>query len=293
MKITLSTLFLLLTMQHMAQKTFERQGHRGARGLAPENTIAGMQKAIDAGIDVLELDVVISKDRQVVVSHDHYMSSVFCLKPNGAAITPAEEKSILLYQMRYSDIKKYDVGTKAHPQFPQQVHLKTYKPLLAELVDSSDAYARRNGKQLPKYNIEIKSNAAGDGRLHPAPPEFVELVLQVCRDKNILQRMNIQSFDVRPLQVIHQKDSSITLSYLVMNLRSLEHNLKQLGFTPDIYSPHYKILSKRLVDKCHRLGMRVIPWTVNTVGDIRNVAALGVDGIISDYPNYFDDPKEW
>lgn len=283
--------FLILffnVIELTAQKKLIKEGHRGCRGLMPENTITSMKKALDLGVDVLEVDVVISADNQVVVSHDPYMAAAFCLKPNGDTISVAEQKDIILYRIPYSEIKKYDVGSRSHAEFPQQQHFKAYKPLLAELIDSTDAYARHHGMPPPRYNIEIKSNPKTDGIHQPVPEVFVDLVLDVCRSKNIMQRMNIQSFDVRPLQAIRRIDPNIELAYLTANAKTIADNIKDLGFTPQIYSPHYKTVTRDAVMYCHKEGMRIIPWTVNTKPEIDALIELGVDGIITDYPNLFE-----
>lgn len=287
MKLFPIVLLMVFAFEASAQRKVIKEGHRGCRGLMPENTIASMKKALDLGSDVLELDVVISKDKQVVVSHDPYMSAEFTLKPSGDSVTAEEQKSIILYAMPYSEIKKYDVGTKHNGKFPEQLNFRDYKPLLSELIDSVDAYAKQKGMPSPNYNIEIKSNPKTDGVHQPEPKEFVDLVLKVCRSRGIVDRMNIQSFDVRPLQVIHQLDSSVKLAFLTANTKTIEENLKELGFTPDIYSPIYKTVNKEAVEFCHQKNMQIIPWTVNTKAEIDALIALGVDGIITDYPNLF------
>jgi glycerophosphoryl diester phosphodiesterase len=281
--------FCLLLCAHslIAQGNFDRQGHRGCRGLMPENTIPAMKKALDLGVQTLELDAVISKDKQVVVSHDTYMSSHIALKPDGTPVTAAEEKAINLYQLTYAEIKKFDVGSKPHPEFNQQQKLAVYKPLLSVLIDSVDAYAKAKGLPLPMFNIEIKSMLATDGVYHPAPQEFVDLVLGVCKSRNLGKRLTIQSFDVRPLQLIHKQYPAVNLSYLTANTKSLADNMAALGFTPYAYSPYYKTVTGETVKACHEQKMAIIPWTVNTKAEIESLAKLGVDGIISDYPNLF------
>jgi len=282
-------LFVLLLGANtlMAQPKFDRQGHRGCRGLMPENTVAAMKKALDVGVETLELDVVISKDKQVVVSHDTYMASSISSKPDGTPVTAAEEKSINLYQLSYADIKKFDVGTKPHAQFNEQQKMAAYKPLLAELIDSVEAYAKAKKLPLPKYNVEIKSAPETDGKYHPAPTEFVELVMAVCESKKLGKRLNIQSFDARPLQLIHQKYPAVTLAYLTANSKSVAENLATLGFNPQIYSPYYKTVTGETVKTCHEKNMLIIPWTVNTKAEIEQLIQLGVNGIITDYPNLF------
>ncbi len=287
MKIRLLVILLLYAYTLPAQSKFDRQAHRGGRGLMPENTIPAMKKALDLGVQTLEMDAVISKDKQVVVSHDTYMSSAFALKPDGQPVTADEEKKINLYQLTYAEIKKFDVGSKPHPQFSEQQKFPTYKPLLADLIDSVETYAKAKGLPQPLYNIEIKSTPATDGVYHPAPAEFVELVIGVCKAKNLGKRLTIQSFDVRPLQLIHKQYPDIALSYLTANPKSLTENLALLGFTPPIYSPYYKTVTSETVKASHQQGMRIIPWTVNTKAEIESLVQLGVDGIISDYPNLF------
>ncbi|PZR23129.1 MAG: glycerophosphodiester phosphodiesterase [Citrobacter freundii] len=285
--LTTGFALLLLASSAFAQQRIMKQGHRGCRGNMPENTIAAMKKAIDLGVDVLELDVVISKDKKVVVSHDTYMSSDFMLKPSGDTITAAESKSLLLYAMNYDEIKKYDAGSKPHPQFPEQQHFKTYKPLLSELIDSVDRYAKAKKLPLPFFNIEIKSQPKGDNTEHPSTQEFVDLVVNVCKTKGIISRMDIQSFDVRPLQLLHQQYPDILLSYLTANVKSIDDNLQTLGFTPAFYSPYYKTVNKAAVDTSHTKGMKIVPWTVNTKEEIKSLQDLGVDGIITDFPGLF------
>jgi glycerophosphoryl diester phosphodiesterase len=277
--------FLLFSGLLSAQQNILKQGHRGCRGNMPENTIPAMKKALDMGVQVLELDVVISKDKQVVVSHDVYMSSDIILKPSGDTITPMEAKDLILYTMNYADIKKYDAGSKHNRQFPEQQHFKTYKPLLSELIDSVERYAREHKLPMPMYNIEIKSQPKTDKVAHPEPQEFVDLVINVCKSRDILKRMNIQSFDVRPLQLLHQQyPTTVKLSFLTANAKTLEENLQDLGFTPDFYSPYYKTVTENVVKGCHEKQVKIIPWTVNTKQEIDALLAWDVDGIITDYP---------
>jgi glycerophosphoryl diester phosphodiesterase len=189
--------------------------------------------------------------------------------------------------MTYDSIIKYDVGLKPHPSFPQQQKLKAYKPLLLALVDSVEEYAKTRGTNI-YYNIEIKSEKETDNIRHPPPEIFANLLLDVLRTKNVTDRTIIQSFDVRPLQFLHDKHPEVKLSYLVEKPDiSLDEQLVLLGFIPDIYSPNYSIVTQKLVENCHQKNMKIIPWTVNTIDEMNNLIGIGVDGIISDYPNLF------
>ncbi|RYZ27314.1 MAG: glycerophosphodiester phosphodiesterase [Chitinophagaceae bacterium] len=271
-----------------SQTTLDKQGHRGSRGLMPENTIPAMLKAIDLDITTLEMDVVISKDNKVVVSHDPYFNENITTTPEGKQLTKAEAAKRLLYTMPYDSIRKYDVGLKPHPDFPRQTKLAAYKPLLSELIDAAEAHAKQKGKSM-LYNIEIKSKPENDGKKHPAVSEFVDLAIAVIKSKEIAGRTTIQSFDPRALQVMRQKYPDVITSLLIENndKRSLDEQLQQLGFVPAVYSPHFSLVTPALMEQCRQKNMKVVPWTVNTLDEMRRLLTLKVDGIITDYPDLF------
>ena len=142
------------------------------------------------------------------------------------------------------------------------------------------------------YNIEIKSRPDQDGILQPAPAELIDLVMNVVRSKDIENRFYIQSFDIRQIREVHKRYPGVVTGFLTGNKEtSLEDNLENIGFTPDIYSPHYKLATKELVKDAHDRGMKFVPWTVNTLEEMRDLKAMGVDGIITDYPNLFSELK--
>jgi glycerophosphoryl diester phosphodiesterase len=280
----------LLSASQCFSQEFDIQGHRGCRGLLPENSIEGMKKAIDLGVTTLELDVVISADHQVLLSHEPFLSHEICLDKNGNEITEVNEKSFNLYQMSYDDIRQCDCGSKIHPRFLGQTKIKTYKPLLSEVIDSVENYIKRKYPDKSIfYNIETKSAIEGDAVFHPKPKEFVDLLLKVIQDKNIGNGVFIQSFDVRTLQYLHGIKSKIKTVLLVENKLSIQENLKLLGFKPTVYSPEFILLDAEAVLYLHRKKIKVIPWTVNEVPDMKKIISLGADGLISDYPNrYFE-----
>lgn len=283
--ITLTALFFSSHAQEQPFPEFSYEGHRGARGLYPENTILGMYKALDLGVTTLEMDAHITQDHQVVLSHDAYLNPKFVRKPNGEDIT---ERDHIVYQMTYDSLRLFDTGSKDHIDFPQQVSAKEYIPLLSELIVAVESYATHKGIPLPYYNIETKSNAKHDGKHHPDPKTFVDLLVDVITRKGILERTVIQSFDPRTLQVLHRDYPHIRTSYLVSNKdKTVEQNIKDLGFVPFIYSPNFKLVDAALVKACHDRNMKVIPWTANTTEEVQRLKSLNVDGIISDYPNLF------
>ena len=270
-------------------KTFDKQGHRGCRGLMPENTVAAMIKAIDLGVTTLETDAVITKDKKVVLSHEPFFNHELATKPDGTPVKEAEEKGLNIYRMDYAEVKKYDVGLRPHPRFPKQEKIAAHKPLLSEMIDSVEAYCLANKKPLPQYNIETKSQPKTDGEYHPAPAEFVELLVAVILDKKITERVTIQSFDIRTLQYIHEHYPAFKTALLVEDFdkKAFALQLKDLGFIPTTYSPAFSLVTPLLVKQCKDAGIILLPWTVNSIEKIKELKSLGVDGVISDYPDLF------
>lgn len=300
--LTVLSLSLLPPLAGMAQKspdypygrlqaTLDLQGHRGCRGLMPENTLPAMRRALDLKVTTLELDVVTTGDRTMVVSHEPWMSAEIALDPGGRPIPPEQEKSYNIFQMTTADLARWDVGSKPHPRFPQQQKLKATKPTLTELLADAEAYARERGLPPPHYNIETKIQPDWDGKYTSSPAELADGVLQVVRQASVQERVTIQSFDPRTLQHLHRTAPEVKLVLLVENVDGLKKNLARLGFTPYAYSPAYQLVTKQLVAQCHKLGMRVVPWTVNELADMQRLVELGVDGLISDYPDRFSQLK--
>jgi len=277
----------LLSVTAYGQQKIDVQGHRGGMALMPENTIAAMLNGVKIGVKTLELDVVISGDGKVVVSHDAYMSSEFMRKANGADILKEEEKSMSLYKMTYDSISRFDAGSKPHSRFPDQVKMKTYKPLLSDLIDSVEAYVKAKKLKPVYYNIETKISPSGDGTYNPSPDVFVKTLMGVINKKSIKDRLIIQSFDVRTLQILHKTEPKIKLALLAVGKGDvgLEGDLDKLGFIPDIYSPNYLSVDSEMVAKVHRLKMLILPWTVDEEKDMAALGKMGVDGIITNNPD--------
>ena len=271
------------------QTTFDKQGHRGCRGLMPENTIPAMLHAMDLNVTTLELDVVITKDNLVVLSHEPFFNHEIATKTDGTLVTEAEEKRLNIFQMTYEEVKRFDVGLRPHPRFPQQKKIAAHKPLLSELFDSVTVYLQSHNREQPYFNIETKCLPATDGIFHPKPEEFVELLMAVIKEKKMEQWVIIQSFDFRTLQYLHLHYPTIKTAMLIEDddQRSIEQQVEALGFVPTIYSPHYSLVNQEVISYCHQRNIKVIPWTVNTKEEIEQLKQLGVDGIISDYPNLF------
>lgn len=269
---------------------FDKEGHRGCRGLMPENTIPAMLNAISLGVTTLEMDVCISKDKKVFLSHEAFFNHEITTKPDGGFIDEKDEKTFNMYQMNYADIIRYDVGLKPHPRFPDQQKMKAVKPLLSDVFKTvkEDMITRR--RPMPFYNIETKSLPETDNKYHPAPAEFVELLMKEIKENQMEDFVIIQSFDFRTLQYLHQHYPNIKTAMLVeaVSKSSFRKQIKDIGFTPTIYSPEAIMVIPDLVQDCHDLGIKIIPWTVNENSKIEELKKMGVDGIITDYPNLFN-----
>ncbi|MEP7108401.1 MAG: glycerophosphodiester phosphodiesterase [Ferruginibacter sp.] len=270
---------------------FDKEGHRGCRGLMPENTIPAMIRAIYLGVTTLEMDIVFTKDTVAILSHEPFFNHEITTTRDGKWLEEKEEKKFNIYQMSYKETQQYDVGTKPHPRFASQQKIKSAKPSFASLIDSVEYYLSINDLPKVNYNIETKTNPATDNIYHPAPAEFVEQLMKVIKIKGIESRVIIQSFDFRTLQIIHKDYPAVRTAMLIEDYdkRTLDKQLNSLGFIPAIYSPDYSLVNKSLIDACHDKKIKIIPWTVNDKETINYLKQLGVDGIITDYPNLFNE----
>ncbi len=263
----------------------DMQGHRGCRGLLPENSIPAMERALELGVTTLEMDVVITQDRQVVVSHEPFMNHEICLDPDGNPISEEDEKSYNIFQMDFATVQKYDCGTKVHPRFPDQEKLLVRKPLLSEVIDFAENWAQTKNRPAPYYNIEIKRVEGQDEVFHPGPEEFATLLIDLLREKSLSERAYIQSFDIASLEACHQLSPDFKLVYLIEENPDFEDALSKLTFEPVVYSPYFELVTPELLIYAKERGMKVIPWTVNEEEDMQELIDMGVDGIITDYPD--------
>lgn len=268
------------------------QGHRGCRGLFPENTIPAFIHAVDLGVTTLELDVVLSNDGKVVVSHEAFLNPEICLDQKGNRIS--KDTVINIYQMDYAEIAKCDCGSLGNPNFPEQEKIKAAKPLLADVIGAVTRHCEESKLALPNFNVEIKSKAKHVFMYHPAISVFADAVVAVLKQNLPAHKYNIQSFDLLTLQYVHRSYPEIKLAYLVEDSGfrtegQIQEEFDQLGFTPQIYSCYYPMLTDGTVTWLHNKGVAVIPWTVNQKDNMISLMNMGVDGIITDYPNVLID----
>ncbi len=233
------------------------------------------------------MDVVVTADSELVVSHEPWMSSRICRHPGGAEVTEDEEQSLIIYGMTYPEVAEFDCGSRRAPGFPHQRLEAAPKPLLRDVIDMAETTAAELGMDPVRYNVETKSRPSWDNRYHPEPRVFAELLYSVLRDAVVLERSTIQSFDVRTLREARRLDRAWRTSLLAGRMAApfLALNVRRLGFVPSIYSPHHRAVNARRVLRAHRRGMSVIPWTANSEEEIARLVELGVDGLITDYPD--------
>lgn len=259
-------------------------GHRGDAGNFPENSIPGFLSAVEKGAGALEMDVVISADKKVVVSHEPYMASHYMLDPQGKPIPKNKQLEYNFYEMNYETIKRFEAGLKKNKDFLKQKKISSYKPLLEEVIDSVEAFTSKTGKEPVEYWVEVKSGPKNYHKFQPGPAEFARLVMNVIRDKGVEKRTVIKSFDPNFLNQLHKDHPQVRISYLVSK-GGIDRNLSLLDFKPDYYSPRHKLIkSVKFVDSVKTGNMKLVPWTVNRKRKIRKMLKKGVDGIITDYP---------
>ena len=255
----------------------ELQGHRGARGLLPENTLPSFARAMEIGVDTLELDVGVTRDGVVVIHHDRRLNPDVARGPDGqwvAAPTPT------IFSLLYEDLQRYDVGrirpgSEYARRFPHQTPIDgTRIPRLAQLL----AMARPP----VKFNIETKLVPHAPAETLE-PEAFARAVIAEVRRAGVAERTTIQSFDFRTLKVVEREAPEIATAYLTSGKSSDVEKVHAAG--AKIWSPDFSDLDSSIVRRAHELGIRVVAWTVNEPADIRRVLEMGVDGIISDYPD--------
>jgi glycerophosphoryl diester phosphodiesterase len=306
LRLQAANMLFFITTSTLAQYStpkFDIQGHRGARGLMPENTIPAFLIALDSGVTTLELDLAVTKDNQLVVIHNEPWKVPTICPDTSSQLEPQKEATVNIFQLNYADIKRCHCHSIIDKKFPEQQDVNAVTPLLKDLIVAVEDHVKSFTRYEVNYNMEIKSNLKGDNLYHPAPEEFAELVIKTVNEYLPMQRVYIQSFDFRILKYIHQQYPYIKLGALVENNKSIDANLAELGFIPDVYSPDWHLLNADRVKYLHtkkptgppplagraangnEKKLRVIPWTVNDVKDMETLKKMGVDGIITDYPN--------
>jgi len=263
---------------------FDWQGHRGARGEAPENTLEGMLRALQEGVKTLEMDVVLSKDSVVLLSHEPWFNPDICLDFSGNEWA-GDSLDPNLFHYTYEEISKVDCGSKEYDRFPGQEHYFAVKPRLIDVILEIEETAIIMNRPEPYYNIEIKSRPEWDEVYYPNINLYCDLVLSVLEKANLGERLIVQSFDPRVLRYLNEEYPQVKLAYLTEDEgRSAAEQIQTLGFVPQVYSCNYELLDAATVRSLQTMEIEVIPWTVNEIKDAERLKDWGVNGIITDYP---------
>jgi glycerophosphoryl diester phosphodiesterase len=241
-------------------------GHRGARARRPENTLPAFRYAIEQGVDVLELDVAVTKDNVAVVSHDPLINATICSGP---------KTGIAIHTLTLAELRQYDCGGKQNPNFATQVPVPgTHVPTLDEVFDLS------RGTRV-WFNVETKI-FADHPELTPGPEAFTQMILDLIRKHGIEKRVILQSFDPRTLRVMKTLDPGIPRAALFETNRDWPEVAHEFDAT--LYSPEFHLVTAERVAQAHAAGLQVVPWTVDKPEDWSKMVAAKVDAIITDDP---------
>jgi glycerophosphoryl diester phosphodiesterase len=285
---------------------FDLEGHRGARGLAPENTLAAFRRALAIGVTTLEMDLAVTRDGVLVISHDPFLNPDLVRTSDGRWLA---QNGPAIHALTLDELKRYDIGridpqSRYAAQFPAQQAADGERfPTFAEVID----LVKTSGKPV-RLNIETKISPVEPAQTVD-PAMFAQLVANAVRDAGISERVTVQSFDWRTLVEIRQRAPSIPTACLTIETESND-NVKPAADGPSpwtagfdvrahggsvpqlahaagcaIWSPFWRNATRARIDEAHALGMQVLPWTVNEPADMARLIDARVDGIISDYPD--------
>lgn len=295
----------LLVMAGAAQ-AIDLQGHRGARGLLPENTLPAFAQALSIGVTTLELDTAVTRDGEVVVSHDPALNPDITRGPDGQWLA---RNDIAIHSLTFAQLQQYDVG-RIRPRTSYALRFSAQQPVDGTRIPRlADVFAlvRRAGNNTVRFNIETKISP--EQPQHTLPPaEFARALIALVRAEKLESRVTIQSFDWSTLQVVQQEAPQIATVYLTAqqswldNIRARDtaspwtagfHVSRYAGSVPQmikaaggaVWSPYFGDVTRETVREAQQAGLKVVVWTANEPGDIARMIDFGVDGIISDYPD--------
>jgi len=297
------TLFLTVLLASLPVQAFDLQGHRGARGLLPENTLPSFKKALEIGVDTIECDMAVTKDDVVVIYHDLWLNPDITRGPDGKWL---ESRGPAIRDLTFAELQRYDVGrikpgTKYAADFPDQQPVDgTRIPRLSDLFD----LVKQSGNEKVGFDCETKLSPL-EPNATLAPEAFARRVIVEIRKHGMAKRTMVQSFDWRTLQVIQKEAPEIRTMYLssprtIARVDATTPSPWVAGFWPDvhgsvpravkaaggkIWAPNQTYLTPELLAEARSLGITVIPWTVNDPAMMDKLLGMGVDGIISDRPD--------
>ena len=271
-KLYSGILFSILTSSPiMGQSEYKIFGHRGCRGVYPENTIEGFKKAIEFGVDGIELDVVVNKNQELVISHESYIDTSYCLT------NKIDNESLNIYKMNISEIQDIDCGSKFVKEFPNQLKVKekkpTYKEFKKELIDYQ-------GDIL----FEIKCDYDLVNEYFPDYEKYAKIIFEETRFSRHFDNIYFMSFDYRILNELFKIMPNSKYIYLSNN-KEFEKQMKLLNFEPFGVGIDFNIISQKIIDLVHNKKQVIYGWTINDEENSKSLTSMGLDGVITDYPN--------
>jgi glycerophosphoryl diester phosphodiesterase len=288
-------------------QAFDLQGHRGARGLAPENTLEAFALALSIGVTTLELDLAMTKDDVLVISHDRSLNPDHTRGPDGQFLNaqgPAI-RSLTLAEVQRYDVGRLKPGSAYAASLPEQRPADGARiPALTELFE----LVKRAGAEHVRFNVETKITPTS-GAETPDPETFAAAVAKAVRDAGLTARVSVQSFDWRTLVTLKRiapEIERVCLTAETLNFDTIQRH--QIGPSPwtaefdvddvegsvphlvaaagcQVWSPLYRNAKPDDIAAARRLRLKILPWTVNERADMERLIALGVDGLITDYPD--------
>ena len=289
MKNTILILLAALALSSCCSYSVDVQAHRGGMGLMPENALAAMLNSVDLGVNTLEMDMVVTADGKVILSHDLYFHPRYSTRPDGSSVEKNDPKEYI-WTMPYDSVVKYDVGAKYNKDWPEKKCQPEVKPLASEVIAAVEAYTKEKGLKPMKYNIEIKSDFDNGGGVEgvnwPDYKAFVDYCAPMLQQAGLGDRLIIQSFDWRALNYLHDKYPEFTLSYLLRKTETdYEDFMGRLTFVPEWLSPAHELVTAEYLAEAWKRGMKVVTWTVDEPDEMKRLIDLKVDAIITNYPD--------
>mgnify|MGYP001376156561 CR=1 FL=1 len=264
-------LSILLSSAIIGQNEYKIFGHRGCRGIYPENTINGFKKAIALGVDGIELDIVVSKNQELIISHESYIDTNYCLT------TKLDEKNLNIYKMNVTEIQKIDCGSKFIKEFPSQLKVKEKKPTYKEFKKELNNY---NGDIL--FEIKCEYNLVNE--YFPEYENYARIVFEETRYSKHLDNIYFMSFDFRILNELFKIMPNSKYIYLSSN-KDFRQEMKLLNFDPVGVGIDFNLISQEIIDFIHNKKQIIYGWTINNEESSKTLTSMGIDGVITDYPN--------
>ena len=268
---SLILLSLLLSSLIMGQGEHKIFGHRGCRGIYPENTIEGFKKAISFGVDGIELDVVVNKNQELVISHESYIDTNYCLT------NKLDNESLNIYKMNITEIQKIDCGSKFVKEFPNQLKVKERKPTFKEFKKALNEY---NGDIL--FEIKCEYNLVNE--YFPEYENYAKIIFKETRYSKHLDKIYFMSFNYKILNELFKIMPNSKYIYLSSN-KEFEKEMKLLNFEPFGVGLNYNIINQKTIDFVHNKKQVIYGWTINDQENSKSLTSMGLDGVITDYPN--------